>query len=71
MLAKVARTLVSALGVCAALVLTATVAHANEAEALKALPDLGSDAVKFFGVLTGKQLLMIGLGICVAGGACP
>src|SRR5689334_21076888 len=44
------------------------VAHASEAEALKSLPNLGNEGVKFLG-LTGQALLSIGLLVCLAGGA--
>jgi K(+)-stimulated pyrophosphate-energized sodium pump len=51
-----------------AAILSAPMARANEAEALKSLPNLANPEVKFLG-MTGSVLLTIGLVICLLGGA--
>ena len=68
MASKVTRTLVLGAAALFASLLLGSVAQANEAAALKSLPNLGSDAIKFFG-MSGQTLLTLGLLICVAGGA--
>ena len=62
------RTLITGAAALLATLLLGGLAHASEAEALKSLPNLGNDAVKFFG-MTGQALLTIGLLICLGGGA--
>ena len=57
---KVTRTLVLGAAALFASLLLGSVAQANEAAALKDLPNLGSDAIKFLG-MSGQTLLTLGL----------